>query len=479
MLQLKEIEKLPVAEKQARLVQQQERLPGLSISGELQPSYALVDLACFYVGIKFCDLDFPVERLEKGKWNTNVGHQGEINSSVCGTTHAQSYIGGRCSQSGLQYGAGTSVGIAEKGHSTGSMWIDWMAGASEVGTADDEFANKSCAWRIQPYQDEPAPQSGSWDVFGHGRGAPTVRWTAIWLPFTNEQGHAKIVNRSAHHYALAAIAVESCPRLDFTARCPYKTDSANSSKGPAKGRGKVRRDGKQSSKAKSLCPVELKDYKQTDEQIDSPTSHPNAGLIRDLLWYASSSSTSLGRKNGSFDETASVLRVPSFTDLCIWDAVDWGFGPLRGSWVLRYRLGAEHELSPGSDRNHPRSTSNCYSIHTVSTVPFIGAHSLTSVCTSWHQPTLPYGHGSRDRMFPNASVKKEGCDSSLKPTAVSGFCFSCIRVLFLEIVWEERDEILVVECLWRGARNRLVWEEGFTRTSYGTDHISIYIYIVW
>lgn len=37
--------KLPVAEKQARLVQQQERLPGLSISGELQPSYALVDLA--------------------------------------------------------------------------------------------------------------------------------------------------------------------------------------------------------------------------------------------------------------------------------------------------------------------------------------------------------------------------------------------------------------------------------------------------
>ena len=36
--------KLPAAEKQARLARQQERLTGLSITGELQPSYALVDL---------------------------------------------------------------------------------------------------------------------------------------------------------------------------------------------------------------------------------------------------------------------------------------------------------------------------------------------------------------------------------------------------------------------------------------------------
>ena len=37
--------KLPTAEKQARLQQQQARLPGVSISGELQPSHALIDLA--------------------------------------------------------------------------------------------------------------------------------------------------------------------------------------------------------------------------------------------------------------------------------------------------------------------------------------------------------------------------------------------------------------------------------------------------
>lgn len=36
---------MPVAEKQARLQQQQQRLSGLSISGELQPSYDLIDLA--------------------------------------------------------------------------------------------------------------------------------------------------------------------------------------------------------------------------------------------------------------------------------------------------------------------------------------------------------------------------------------------------------------------------------------------------
>lgn len=39
------VKKLPVAEKQARLVQQQQRLVGLSITGELQPSFALIDLA--------------------------------------------------------------------------------------------------------------------------------------------------------------------------------------------------------------------------------------------------------------------------------------------------------------------------------------------------------------------------------------------------------------------------------------------------
>eukprot|EP00435_Cladocopium_sp_Y103_P012313 s386_g3.t1 len=39
-----------------------------------------------------------------------------------------------------------------------------------------------------------------------------------------------------------------------------------STKGSPKGRGKVRRDGKQSSKAKALCPAELKDFKQTDDQ---------------------------------------------------------------------------------------------------------------------------------------------------------------------------------------------------------------------
>ena len=39
------VKKLPQAEKQARLVQQQGRLPGLSITGELQPSHALIDLA--------------------------------------------------------------------------------------------------------------------------------------------------------------------------------------------------------------------------------------------------------------------------------------------------------------------------------------------------------------------------------------------------------------------------------------------------
>ena len=38
------VKKLPQAEKQARLVQQQTKLSGLSITGELQPSHARIDL---------------------------------------------------------------------------------------------------------------------------------------------------------------------------------------------------------------------------------------------------------------------------------------------------------------------------------------------------------------------------------------------------------------------------------------------------
>jgi hypothetical protein len=34
----------------------------------------------------------------------------------------------------------------------------------------------------------------------------------------------------------------------------------------AKGRGKVRREGKQSQKARAMCPAEMKDYKQQDDQ---------------------------------------------------------------------------------------------------------------------------------------------------------------------------------------------------------------------
>ena len=43
------VRKLPVAERQARLIAQQGRLRGVRISGELQPSYALVDLVASMV----------------------------------------------------------------------------------------------------------------------------------------------------------------------------------------------------------------------------------------------------------------------------------------------------------------------------------------------------------------------------------------------------------------------------------------------
>lgn len=44
--------------------------------------------------------------------------------------------------------------------------------------------------------------------------------------------------------------------------CPSKEGESSA----PQGRGKVRRDGKQSNKAKALCPAELKKYKQQDDQ---------------------------------------------------------------------------------------------------------------------------------------------------------------------------------------------------------------------
>ena len=38
-----QVRKLPMAERAARLSEQQRRLTGVAISGELQPSYALID----------------------------------------------------------------------------------------------------------------------------------------------------------------------------------------------------------------------------------------------------------------------------------------------------------------------------------------------------------------------------------------------------------------------------------------------------
>ena len=43
------VRKLPIAEKQARLISQQGRLQGVAISGELQPSHALIDLVASVV----------------------------------------------------------------------------------------------------------------------------------------------------------------------------------------------------------------------------------------------------------------------------------------------------------------------------------------------------------------------------------------------------------------------------------------------
>ena len=63
--------KLPAAEKQSRLQQQQARLSGVSITGEMQPSHALIDLAASMLETNTSyGLDHPNVRRGRRRFNS-------------------------------------------------------------------------------------------------------------------------------------------------------------------------------------------------------------------------------------------------------------------------------------------------------------------------------------------------------------------------------------------------------------------------
>ena len=104
--------KLPAAEKAARLREQEQRLPGIRIKGELQPSYALVDLVA-QVKETNCITWIPPSVQQEGQRGSEH-HQRQAGHPVVGTTNGETGLSRRDNFGGHLNGLAVSMGFAAK-----------------------------------------------------------------------------------------------------------------------------------------------------------------------------------------------------------------------------------------------------------------------------------------------------------------------------------------------------------------------------
>ena len=249
--------KLPAAEKQARLQQQQARLGGLNISGELQPSHALIDLAA--------------SMLES---NTIIW----IGPSKCSKREAEIQLAATKERSQIlsveqQTVKVTAAETTLKADSNTELELQWCL--QRRGIAVDQC------------------RLVEWDV--HQR---WVQYLSGLLSKAAPEGYTKVkidqvikadkelfmIMSEEHQHTEQRLTDVPSPMVTdprvtmFVLPVPNhavsKTTTASSGapttntfgKSGAKGQGKVRKEGKQSQRAKSLCPTELKEFKQVDDQ---------------------------------------------------------------------------------------------------------------------------------------------------------------------------------------------------------------------
>ena len=254
--------KLPAAEKQARLLQQQGRLNGLHIVGELQPSYALVDLvasmletnAVIWVSPSKCSKRETEIQQSATKEKTSVV---AIEQHTLKVTTADDVKVDHSTELQLQW-ALQRRGIAFDqcrliDWDVHQKWVQYLLGLltkavpdgyskirmDQLLKADRELflvMAQDLQQTNERLSDTPSPMNVAMPQL-----MTDPRITMHLLP---------VPSHSAKHNSSASTT--NTPRPD-------------SSVGP-KGRGKVRKDGKQSAKAKAMCPTELKDYKQIDDK---------------------------------------------------------------------------------------------------------------------------------------------------------------------------------------------------------------------
>ena len=255
--------KLPVAEKQARLQLQQTRLTGVSITGELQPSYALIDLAASMLESNAV-IWIPPSKCSKRETEIQLSTTKEKSSVIA------------VEQQTLKITAADEV--LKVDHST-ELQLQWALqrrgiALDQCGLIDWEVHQRWLQYLLGLLA-KPVPE-------GYSRIRADQLLKAdkeIFLVMSEDlQQSGKRLSETPSPMNVAMPKLMTDPRitmhlLPLPSSAPRPVSpaalSAPTKREPpvnAKGRGKVRREGKQSSKAKSMCPAELKDFKQVDDQ---------------------------------------------------------------------------------------------------------------------------------------------------------------------------------------------------------------------
>ena len=255
--------KLPVAEKQARLQQQQQRLSGLSISGELQPSYALIDLAAsmlesnsvIWISPSKCSKRESEIQLSATKEKSSVI---AVEQHTLKVTAAEDVVKvDHSTELQLQW-ALQRRGIALDqcrliDWDVHQRWVQYLLGLL-TKVAPDGYS------RIKMEQLLKADRE-LFLVMAHDLQHTGDRLSDTPSPMNQAMPRLMTDPRITMHLLPLPTHAARASSSTTTPAPPKKENPAT-----PKGRGKVRRDGKQSNKARALCPAELKDYKQQDDQ---------------------------------------------------------------------------------------------------------------------------------------------------------------------------------------------------------------------
>ena len=255
--------KLPVAEKQARLQQQQQRLAGVNISGEMQPSYSLIDLAASMLDSNSVVWISP-SKCSKRESEIQLSATKEKSSVIAVEQHT------------LKVTAAEEV--IKVDHST-ELQLQWAWQRRGIALDQCRLIDWDVHQRWVQYLlgliTKPVP-----DGYTKIKMEQLLKADReLFLVMAQElQQSGERLNETPSPMNQAMPRLMSDPRitmhlLPLPSHSARATSTSSAAPTPrkenpvnAKGRGKVRREGKQSQKAKAMCPAELKDYKQQDDQ---------------------------------------------------------------------------------------------------------------------------------------------------------------------------------------------------------------------